>query len=243
MTDIVPQISSALSGLRQEFNTIAHNLANISTPGFKRRCNSFSRSLAVQGTGTQEEVGGEINLTSAIDFTQGGVLETGRSLDFALVGRGFFVIETPDGPLYTRNGMLRLDSNGQIVDGMGRSVAGESGAITIPSNVGLSQIVVGNDGNISGGGTAIGRFRLVDFPEDEKELRAVGMNCFQAPPDVKPQAPKDLIVKQGFKETSNVQMVEELVDIMMVSKLYEANMQFISVKRDTSKSIIDVAMG
>jgi len=170
------------------------------------------------------------------------ILKVSYSLDFALVGKGFFVIETPNGPLYTRNGMFRVDQDGQIVDTAGRIVAGESGAITIPPNVSPLEIGVSSDGGISGGGVAIGKFRLVDFGEDEKELLPAGINCFQSPADIKPESPKNLIVKQGFQENSNVQLVEELVDMIMVSRLYEANMQFISVRRDTSKSIIDVAM-
>lgn len=243
MSDIVPQVSSAIGGLKREFSTIAHNLANVGTVGYKRRCNTFSKSLMAQGAGTKAESGEEVDLKSVFDFTQGNIIETSRPLDFALVGKGFFVIETPDGPLYTRNGMFRIDQNGQIVDTAGRIVAGESGPITIPANVGLSQISVSSDGSISGGGAPIGKFRLVHFEEgDHKALLVAGIHCFQAPADAKPQTPENLILKQGFQEASNVQLVEELVDMIMVSRLYEANMQFVSVKRDTSKNIIDVAM-
>jgi len=243
MSDLVSQVSSTLSGLKQEFNTIAHNLANAETVGYKRRCNTFSRILAAQGTGSEADVGDGVDLDSVLDFTQGNIIGTDRPLDFALVGKGFFVVETPEGPLYTRNGMFRLDSNGQMVDTAWRIVGGESGPITIPPNVGLSQISVGSDGSIDAeGGVAIGKFKLVDFGENEKELQQAGINCFQAPADATPNAATNLIVKQGFEEGSNVQMVEELVDMIMVSKLYEANMQFVSVRRDASKSIIDVAM-
>ena len=216
-------------------------MAGRSLTGIRSR-NRFSKTLAAQGAGSKAEVGDGVDLESVLDFTQGNIIETGRPLDFAVVGKGFFVVETPEGPLYTRNGMFRLDSNGQMVDTAGRIVAGEAGPITIPPNVGLSQISVGSDGSIGAEGVAIGKFRLVDFGDDEKKLQQAGINCFQAPVDAKPNAATNLIVKQGFEEGSNVQMVEELVDMMMVSKLYEANMQFVSVRRDASKSIIDVAM-
>ncbi len=242
MADIVPQVSLALSGLKQEFNIIVHNLANVGTVGYKRRCNTFSRLLAAQGAGTVEAAAETADLKSVFDFTQGSIIETGRALDFALVGRGFFVVETPDGPLYTRNGMFRLNQNGQIVDSAGRIVAGEAGPITIPRSVGLSQISVSTDGSVQSGGTLIGKFRLVDFKENEKDLIGAGLNCFRAPEGLKPQTPENLVVKQGFQESSNVQLVEELADMIMVTRLYEANMQFISARRDLSKSIIDVAM-
>jgi len=242
MSDIIPQVSSSIGGLNREFNIITHNLANVSTVGYKRMCNAWSQSLVTQGAGTVAQGSDGAELETMFDFTQGDVVATGRSLDFALCGKGFFVIETPDGALYTRNGVFRLDRNGQIVDSAGRIVAGESGPITIPPDVGPLQISVSSDGSISAGGAEIGKFRLVDFKENEKELLSAGTNCFTAPEDVAPESAANLIVKQGFQESSNVQLVEELVDMMMVSRLYEANMQFVSIQRDTAKSIIDVAM-
>lgn len=243
MSEIAAQISSTIDGLTREFNIIAHNLANVSTVGYRRRCNTFSKSLVTQGAGTKTETGGEADLYATFDFSQGSLIETGRSLDFALCGKGFFVIETPDGPLYTRNGMFRLDQNGQIVDSAGRIVAGDAGPISIPPDAGPSQISVSSDGSISATGVPAGKFRLVDFKDKEGELIAAGLNCFQAPETAVPQLPENLIVKQGFQESSNVQLVEELVDMIMVSRLYEANMKFMSVGKDTSKSLMSVAMG
>jgi flagellar basal body rod protein FlgG len=243
MSEISAQISSAINGLTREFNVIAHNLANVGTVGYKRRCNAFSKSLMTKGAGTRAVSGDESDLYSSIDFTQGSLIETGRKLDFALCGKGFFVIETPKGPLYTRNGVFRLDQNGQIVDSMGRTVAGESGPISIPPGAGPSQISVSSDGSISAAGASAGKFKLVDFKENESELVAVGFNCFQAPEGMEPEPPENMIVKQGAHEGSNVQLVEELVDMIMVSRLYEANMKFRSVGRDTSKSLMSVAMG
>jgi len=229
MAEITSQISSTIDGLTQEFNIIAHNLANVSTAGYKRKCSTFSKSLMAQGAGTIEETGGEAELYATFDFSQGTFVGTGRSLDFALHGKGFFVVETPDGPLYTRNGMFRLDQNGQIADSSGRTVAGQAGPISIPPGTGLSQISVSSDGNISA--------------DKEDELIAAGLNCFMAPETAVPQPPENLLVRQGFQESSNVQMVEELVDMIMVTRLYEANMKFMSVNKDTLDSLLGVAMG
>ena len=243
MAEISSQISSTIDGLTQEFNIIAHNLANVSTAGFKRKCSTFSKSLIDQGAGAIEETGGEIDLYTTFDFSQGTFVRTGRSLDFALHGKGFFVIETPDGPLYTRNGMFQLDKNGQIADSSGRIVAGQSGPISIPPSTGLSQINVSSDGNISAAGASIGKFKLVDFKDKEGELIAAGLNCFHAPETAVPQPPENLIVRQGFQENSNVKMVEELVDMIMVTRLYEANMKFMSVNKETLDGLLGVAMG
>ena len=243
MSEMAAQISSRLDGLTREFNVIAHNMANASTVGYKRRFNTFSKSLIAQGVGTKAGAGGGSDLMAALDFSQGTFVETGRSLDFALCGKGFFVIETPKGPLYTRNGMFRLDQNGQIVDSEGRTVAGKSGPISVPPDVGLSEISVSSDGNISAAGASLGKFTLVDFGDKEGELVANGLNCFKAPGNMEPEPSKNLIVKQGFQEGSNVQMVEELVDMIMVTRLYEANMKFVSAGKNNSKSLMNVAMG
>lgn len=245
MSDLVSQVSSTLSGLKQEFSSVAHNLANVETVGYKRICNKFSKVLAAQGGGSVAQAGDGVNVESIVDFTQGNLSKTDRSLDFALDGKGFFEVETLEGSLYTRNGMFRI-LDGRIVDTAGRTVAGESGPIMVPPNVVASQISVSNDGSIGArigaGDIPIGKFKLVDFGENEKELQHAGINAFQAPADLKPDAATKLTVKQGYAESSNVQMVEELVDMMMVSRLYEANMQFVSIRRDASKSIVDLAM-
>lgn len=243
MSDMTTQVSSTVEGLTREFNIIANNLANVSTAGFKRRCNTFSKILSAQGMQPNSGTGGESELTSTFDFSQGNFIETGRTLDFALCGKGFFVIETPEGPLYTRNGTFSLNQNGQIVDSSGRAVSGESGIISIPSSVSPSQISVSSDGTISAAGASVGKFKLVDFKDKESELTAAGMNCYSAPKDIKAGATENLIVKQGYQEGSNVQMVEELVDMIMVSRLYEANMKFLTVGSDNTKNLINVAMG
>jgi flagellar basal-body rod protein FlgF len=242
MSNSVSQIGASISELEREFGIIAHNLANVSTVGYKRRCNGFSQLLTARTEGTDAGTENKVDLVTAFDFSQGNIVGTGRTLDFALSGKGFFVIETPEGPLYTRNGAFRLDQNGRIVDSMGRIVAGESGPITIPRNIGLSRVSVSDDGSIGAGDALAGKFRLVDFKDQEDELLAVGKNCFRAPEDLRPKAAENLSVKQGFQEASNVKLVEELVDMIMVSRLYEANVQFVTAKKDASKSILDVAM-
>lgn len=244
MTDIVSQISSSVDALTQEFDIITHNLANVNTAGYKRFCNAFSRVLEAQGTGQQVYSLGTIELNSALDFSQGSIVETGRPLDFALYGKGFFVINTTDGPLYSRNGAFSVNQNGYIVDSEGRIVEGQAGPITIPSSVGTADINVSSNGNITTGNITIGAFRLVDFPEDEKKLVPVGLNCYQMPDqDITPVTAENVVVKQGYQEASNVEIVDELVDMIMVTRLYEANMKFIQAQKETSSSIISVAMG
>ena len=244
MAGFIEQISSSIDGLSQEFNIIAHNLANVSTVGYKRRCNLFSQSLEEQKAGSQENSPGVADLNSTYDFSQGSIVETSRPLDFALYGKGFFLIETPDGPLYTRNGIFQTNQNGQIVDSQGRIVAGEAGPISIPNNIEMSGFNVSSDGNISAGGIAIGKFRLVDFQDNESELVPAGDSCYRMLEEgIQPVTAENIVVKQGYQEASNVKIIDELVDMIMVSRLYEANMRFISARKDASSSLMSVAMG
>ncbi len=239
MSGITEQISANINQLTQEFEIITHNLANASTTGYKRRCNVFSKSLEQQ-EGLSPDAG---DSTSQLDFSQGNITETGRPLDLALYGKGFFVIETPNGPLYTRNGVLHINQNNQIVDSMGRIVAGESGPITVPENVGTLQLNVSSEGTISANGATIGTFRLVDF-EDENKLVAAGENCYRTlEKDITAIEANNITIKQGYQEASNVKIIDELVGMILVSRLYEANVKTISALKETSSSLTSLAMG
>ncbi len=242
MSELTDQVGTSIDALTQEFEIITHNLANVSTVGYKRFCNSFSQALQSQ----EGSMAGSFESTPidlVLDFSQGSIIETGRPLDFALYGKGFFVIETTDGPLYSRNGVFFTNQNGQIVDTDGHIVAGQAGPITIPANAALSQVSVSSDGSISAGGTTIGEFKLVAFKDDEDLLTAVGAGCFAAPENIQPVDAENLVVKQGYQEASNVKLIDELVDMIMVTRLYEANMKSLSAQSEAVDSLMDVAMG
>jgi flagellar basal-body rod protein FlgF len=241
MADTMAQISTSVDALMQEFYVITHNLANVSTVGYKRRCNAFTKSLESQQAGPETYSPGSVDLDSIFDFSQGNIVQTGRPLDFALYGKGFFVIETPEGPRYTRNGVFRTNQTGQIVNSEGRIVAGQAGPIVVPTSVGLSQLHVSSDGTISASGTPIGKFRVVDFQDNENKLVPAGANCYQMPENIEPTTAENAVVKQGFQEASNVQLVEELVNMVMVARLYEANVNVISAQGEASDSLMDVA--
>jgi flagellar basal-body rod protein FlgF len=245
MTQPITQVGSSVDALTREMEIITHNLANASTTGFKRRCNAFTKILDKQQGGPETYSPGTIDLKSAFDFSQGNFVQTDRTLDFALGGRGFFVVETPNGPLYTRNGVFNTNQNGQMVDSLGRAVAGESGPITLPASVSISDIQVSPNGQISAGGTIIGKFRIVDFDkEDESKLVPAGDNCFvMTDKKIQPVPAENILIKQGIQESSNVKVVDELVDMIMVTRLYEANMKYISTQRENSSTLTSVAMG
>jgi flagellar basal body rod protein FlgG len=241
MSDVGAQIGASMNALTREFDVISHNMANVSTAGFKRRCNSFTQVLAAQEA--EHDQGGTEGAQGLFDFSQGNLVQTNRTLDIALHGDGFFVIETPEGPVYTRHGIFSTNQNGQIVDTAGRIVAGTAGPLIMPPDVDANDLYVTDDGRAIAGQTEIGKFRIVEFPGSQDKLVPVGQNCFQVPEDVDPVDSVETLVKQGYQESSNVKLVDELVNMILVSRMYEANMRLVSVKKDSTNAALGVAMG
>ncbi len=250
MLDSTGQIGSSISALTREYSNIAHNLANINTTGFKRKVSSFSQELDISLNEDSllsmlnddiSPISGEIVLNEALDFSPGTLLGTSRPLDTAISGKGFFVVETPDGPLYTRNGVFQINSSGQLVDLEGRIIAGTDGPIVIPGSVSELQINIAEGGEISADGTLLGKLKIMDFKENEKELVPTGKNCFMAPEGVEPGVAENAMIRQGYRENSNVQRMEELVDLITVSRLYEMNMSLLKKRHENAKAMIDVA--
>jgi flagellar basal-body rod protein FlgF len=240
--DMNSQVTSSITSLEQEFSAIAHNLANVNTVGYKRIATSFSKALESQQSGAADSSEAELNLS--LDLSQGlSFIQTGRSLDAALYGKGFFVVETPEGLVYTRNGSFKVNQNGQIVDSMGRVVSGEAGPITIGADTAVSQINISSDGTVSANGQEFGKFRIVDFGENEGEILPAGNSCFTAPEDVEPTKAEGVTMQQGYLESSNVKMINELVSMIMVSRLYEANMKLVTTQNEASSGLMSVAMG
>ena len=243
MAEISRTVSSNVDVLTRQFEQIANNLANVSTVGFKRQRTDFQTALRSEMASADAVPTSEADMKQTVDFSQGNLIQTGRSLDLALVGSGFFVLETPAGPQYTRNGTFQTNAAGQLVDSLGRLVAGQGGPIVLPPRTDLSALSVSANGTLSSGSVQIGKLSVVDFGDQQGQLQPAGAGCFQAPAAVTPSAAQDVVVKQGYRESSNVQMVEELVAMISVSRLYEANMRFVTANKEASRSIMDVAMG
>ena len=134
---------------------------------------------ALQGNGPDA---GKVD--TAIDFSQGSLTYTGSRFDMSLSGKGFFVVETPEGPLYTRNGLFQLNSQGHLVDMEGRTIAGKDGPLIFPQDMSAADMHVSEDGVIRVKDNTIGQLKLADFGADEAKLVPVGKNCFAAPPSL-----------------------------------------------------------
>lgn len=242
MAEAVSQLASSVNALLREYETITHNLSNINTAGYKRQINEFSRELMRQLGDDQTSLNsGEISVNTSIDLSQGSFVGTDRPLDLAISGKGFFVVETPEGPFYTRNGIFQINHSGQLVNLDGRVIAGVSGPIIIPNNVSQHELMIGENGSIKAGSTLLGHLKLVDFGEDEGKLIPVGHNNFKAPDGVRGEDAKNAMVRQGYQEKSNVRMVEELVRMMHIQRLYESNMKLLIREQENAKTMLGVA--
>ena len=222
----------ALSGLRHytgQLDQLASDIANASTSGYKtQRSASVASERATFSSALQAAIDVAPGETK-IDFRPGSVRPTGRDFDFALEGRGFFVVETPDGLQYTRNGHFRVDQEGTLTTADGLIVQGETGddeygPLVLPSGV----VGVEPDGTVLVDGVASGKFRLADFPDYDVLMRSGG-GRFSVRTGAEPVIPTEVALRGGALEGSNVSMAERLVQMTEVSRTFEALQRGISV--------------
>lgn len=246
-----PSLWIAKTGLdaqQTQMSVISNNLANVNTYGFKKERALFEdllyqnvRQVGAQSTqnttlpsGLQLGTGVRTVATEKI-HSQGNIVQTQNSLDMAINGRGYFQILLPSGELaYTRDGSFKLDSNGQIVTNGGYAL---EPAINVPQ--GAQSITIGTDGTISvlsagnAAPTVIGNLQLADFV-NATGLEPVGENLFKesqasgAPIVGTPGQDGIGTTVQGALETSNVNVVEELVNMIETQRAYEMNSKAIS---------------
>ncbi len=227
--------SGMLSAMRRmEF--VTNNLANAQTVGFKQdrsALSTFDEMMILQnGPGTAGNLNnnlGQLGMAAIaeepmIDFTQGALQDSGRALDMAIEGPGFFTVQTPDGLRYTRDGGFTRDSLGRLTTSEGNPVIGDDGnSIEIPPG----RLQVSRDGTLSVEGQEIGRFALVEFSLDQP-LRKVGSNQFAARNDGDVPTPAtSTAIHQGFVESSNVDMAGAQTTMLELQRAYQASQKLI----------------
>ncbi len=234
---------TGLDAQQTQMDVISNNLANVSTAGFKRSRAVFEdllyQTLRQPGaqssqqtqlpTGLQLGTGVKPVATERV-FTQGNLQKTDNPLDIAVNGQGFFQVTMPDGTLaYTRDGSFHLDSQGQLVSSSGYPV---SPAITIPSNA--QAVTVARDGTVTvtqpgqATPTQVGAIQLANFI-NAAGLQGQGENLYietasSGTPTTNSPGTNGLgLLQQGYIETSNVNVVEELVNMIQTQRAYEIN--------------------
>jgi flagellar basal-body rod protein FlgF len=216
----------------------SRNLAHASVPGFRKMLSAFEAMQNPNGKTREEQLAGTEVKTPSFDFTSGPLNQTGSPLDLALEGDGFFVVNGPQGPLYTRSGTFQLDGQGQLVTPDGLPVQAASGTITLPPNTPISKMVVGADGTVRVGSEELGRLEIRRF-DNPQALQSVGATLFQAPPELAAQ-PAQARVLQGVREMSNVSPVNELVNLIAAQRHYEMSQKAATAMDRAAQKRIDL---
>lgn len=219
---MLPGIYSAANGMESAYRQqeiTARNLAHVQMPGF-RRLISYYNTPEGSTPNDSSGVAGPRNSSEAIDFTPGGLQRTGETFDLAISGDGFFTVQGPDGPLYTRNGVFQLNQEGVLVTTDGLQVVSEQGTIQFPAGTDLSTVSVLPDGKIMSGKTEIGQLKIVSVT-DPQQFRLVGATLMSLP-NGETTLPATGQVLQGVREQSNVHPVQELVSMIAVMRQQEA---------------------
>lgn len=261
-------VYTALSGAiaqTQKMDTIANNIANVNTPGFKRDQLAFQEFLtAAEKEQTVMNVprvpasiesfydmqGGDKSYVdlkgSFTDFSQGPLRHTGNNFDCAIDGKGFFEVLTPQGLRFTRAGNFTMDGNGKLVtkDGYPVLKAGGEGGDPSSRTITLNQadtFSIGDGGEIMQGTDVLGKLSVVNAT-DRDALEKVGNNLFNFRANKNPELVTitNPSVKQGFIETSNVNIVQEMTDMISTSRVFESTQKAISTYDSMSDKLVNV---
>lgn len=233
-------VLSQQAGLRRQMDVIANNLANTNTTGFKAERLMFSEYLVskaanplTSGPGAQISFVGQAGTYS--DHREGSLQATGNQLDMAIAGPGYFTVETPGGPRYTRDGRFEVDGQGRLVNREGLAVLGRGGQpLSIPQ--GATRVEVSNSGRLTSDKGDIGELGIVKF-DNEYALRKVGGNLYET--DAQPQ-PVDAAtrVQQNMVEASNVQSIFEVSNMIELQRRYQASQKLLEAEHERARTAI-----
>ncbi len=168
----------------------------------------------------------------ARDFTEGSLTQTGAPLDLAIEGRGFFQINTPSGPRYTRDGRFRMDTTGALVDQDGDQVDG--GIVLDPKK---GPVTIGANGVVSQSGETVGKIPVYNF-DSLAALSKDGNNQYRNDSNLTPTADNNAQVRQGFLEQSNVEPIRQITRLIEINRAYDAIASMMSTTEDLSNASV-----
>jgi len=222
----------AMSGAKQALGqqaTVAHNLANLTTNGFRAETSVF-RAVPIigQGAPTRAFV---VDSTPGADFTPGVIQNTGRDLDIAVQGKGWIAVQAADGSeAYTRNGSLQLNANGVLQTRNGNAVLGDGGTISIPND---TLVTIAGDGTVStvpagnrpAANSMVGRIKLVNPADAALERGSDGL--FRVRGGVPAPADPNVRLASGALESSNVNAVDAMVNMIALARGFDMQMKML----------------
>jgi flagellar basal-body rod protein FlgF len=227
--------SAMLAGVNQQ-SVLAHNVANMDTPGFKQillSLDDFLITPVVQppeglAADNRQSLVGSLGLgvqtgPQTIDFSEGPLQSTGQPLDLAIQGAGFFSIQTPNGERYTRDGRFSVDAENHLVTVDGYYVLDDAGQqITLPEG---GELAVSGDGTLFVDGTQVARLGLAAFNDPQTELTKDLPNMYAA--NGQPTGTELGTVAQGYLEAANVNPAQLMTQMVQVARQYEAAQQMV----------------
>jgi flagellar basal-body rod protein FlgF len=214
--------------LKQEI--FANNMANANTVGYKKD-GAFLHQLEDAKKNLITDADWEIPMIDGvfIDYSQGFARKTEQPLDVAIEGDGFFTVMTPQGERYTRAGEFTLSPERTLLDKNGFQVMGDGGQIVINGD----SISISSDGSISADGAVVGKLKIVDFAKPYQLSKADDGYLMPSEPGVQPTTSAKYELRQGYVEESNVNIVEQMVDMLVSFRAYEAGQKAIHAQDET----------
>ena len=241
MDRLIYTAMTGAKGTMDQQAAVAHNLANATSTGFRAELHKL-RAVEVQ-TEAMRTRAFTVDASVANNFEQGSLQHTGRAYDVALQGKGWLAVQMPDGSeAYTRNGSLDVSANGILQTHDGKPVLGDGGPVTIPPD---NEITIGADGSISasqpdqpGVVNVVAQLKLVNPPEadlvrgDDGLFRVRGGAPAQADPNVR--------VAGGYLEGSNVNVVDQMVQMISLSRQFEMQTRMLSTAEQNDRAAAQV---
>lgn len=230
----------AMSGASHTMNQqalVSHNLANVSTVGFKAEVSAF-RALQVQGDGSQTRAF-VMNSTPGADLSSGVIQNTDRDMDVAVQGKGWIAVQAADGSeAYTRNGSLLVGPNGLLQTRNGLTVLGDGGPLAVPPD---AEVTIAKDGTVSiipngqspNTMAAVGRLKLVNPPE--ADLVKSGDGLFRLSSGLPAPSDANVVLAQKSLETSNVNVVDALVSMISLARQYDMQIKLLQNAENNSQ--------
>ena len=204
------------------FETLSNNLANVNTDGFKKDIISFDVALSSK-------------IMTSVDLSPGPVVNTGNKFDVALIGPGFFKIQTPSGIRYSRNGAFSLTRDGMLVNQNGDQVLGQNGPITLIGG----DLSIGRDGQISENGSPGDKLLIVDFKEP-RFLRKEGMNYYVYEGKAQDILTAEKVdVQHHYIEKSNVNVTEEMIRMVESFRAFESVQKAIQNTDEVTSKLVN----
>jgi flagellar basal-body rod protein FlgG len=225
--------------LQEMMENTTHNLSNANTMGFKKSLMASIAQVEIKRNDELKLHQDEEHQMSEnyIDYSQGSFVMTENPFDLALENSGFFEIETPNGVRYTRNGSFTRNGMGDLVTLQGHRVLGEG---RIPINLDeATEFSVSAAGKVYADGKEVTKLSIVDFANKREELGREGYNLYYSKSNALPEQAIKTSVKQGFLETSNVSVVDSMVEMIRFQRNYEANQKSVLSEDETLQKAVN----